>query len=144
MLTNQDDVDRLTERVIGCAIEVHRTMGPDLLESLYRECLLIELNDQGIATEEEITLPVDYKGRRLRTRLRFDIGVNRCIIVEAKAVEAVRPVHKAQIISYLKLTGYPAGLLINFNETTLRAGLHRLNHPERYASMRSYRTENPE
>ena len=137
MLTNQDEIDRLTERVIGCAIEVHRTLGPGLLESIYRECLLIELNDQGVETECEILMPVDYKGRRLRTRLRFDIGVNRCLIVEAKSVETVRPVHKAQIITYLKLTGYPAGLLINFNETTLRAGLHRLNHPERYARLKN-------
>lgn len=144
MLTNQDEIDRLTERVIGCAIEVHRTLGPGLLESIYRECLLIELNDQGIATECEITMPVDYKGRRLRTRLRFDVGVNGCLIVEAKSVETVRPVHKAQIITYLKLTGYPAGLLINFNETTLRAGLHRLNHPERYTRLKNWQLQNPD
>jgi GxxExxY protein len=75
-------------------------------------------------------------------RLRFDIGVCRCLIVEAKSVEMVRPVHKAQIISYLKLTGYPAGLLINFNETTLRAGLHRLNHPDRYAKLKNLELKN--
>jgi GxxExxY protein len=137
MLTNQDEIDRLTERVIGCAIEVHRTLGPGLLESIYRECMLIELYEQGMTTEHELTVPVDYKGRRLRTRLRFDVAVNQCLIVEAKAVEVVRPVHKAQIITYLKLTGYPAGLLINFNETTLRAGLHRLNHPARYARLKN-------
>lgn len=136
MLTNQDQIDRLTERVIGCAIEVHRTLGPGLIESIYRECLLIELQEHGFATEREISVPVDYKGRRLRTRLRFDVAINQCLIVEAKAVEAVRPVHKAQIITYLKLTGYPAGLLINFNEVTLKAGLNRLNHPDRYARLK--------
>ena len=131
-----DDVDRLAQRVIGCAIEVHRTMGPGLLESIYRECLLIELVTQGLAADCERLIAVDYKGRTLQARFRIDILVGRSIIVELKAVDALRPVHSAQVISYLKLTGYPAGLLINFCETTLLAGLKRLDHPERYAKRK--------
>jgi GxxExxY protein len=127
-----DEVDRLAERVIGCAIEVHRTMGPGLLESIYRECLQMELDAQRIPFDIERLIAVDYKGRPLKARLRIDLLVEEKIVLELKAVEALRPVHKAQVITYLKLTGYPAGLLINFNEVTLRAGLNRLDHPDRY------------
>jgi GxxExxY protein len=134
-----DVVDRLAERIIGCAIEVHRTMGPGLLESLYRECLLIEIAVQGLDAECERVIAVDYKGRPLRTGLRIDILVESSIIIELKAVDGLRPVHSAQVMTYLRLTGHPAGLLINFNEVTLRAGLKRLDHPNRYAPMKRSR-----
>jgi GxxExxY protein len=138
-----DKIDRLAERVIGCAIEVHRTMGPGLLESLYRECLLIELASQEIDVDCERIIAVDYKGRPLRTRLRIDLLVDRSLIVELKAVDSLRPVHSAQVMTYLRLTGHPAGLLINFNEVTLRAGLKRLDHPDRYAARRAAHTDRP-
>jgi GxxExxY protein len=131
-----DAVDRLAARIIGCAIEVHRTMGPGLLESIYRECLLIELAVQGLDVECERMIAVDYKGRPLRARLRIDLVVDNSIIIELKAVEGLRPVHSAQVMTYLRLTGYLAGLLINFNEVTLRAGLKRLDHPTRYAAAK--------
>jgi GxxExxY protein len=131
-----DEVDRLSERVIGCAIEVHRRMGPGLLESLYRECLMIELEVHGIAFEDERLIPVGYRERPLRTRLKIDLLVERTLIIELKAVDGLRPVHSAQVMTYLRLTGHPAGLLINFNETTLLAGLKRLDHPERYAKRK--------
>ena len=129
----RDEVDQLAERVIGCAIEVHRTMGPGLLESIYRECLVIELAANNLRVEHERAVPVDYKGRPLLARFRIDLLVERSLIVELKAIDAVRPVHKAQVITYLKLTGHPVGLLLNFNEVTLKNGLHRLEHPNRYA-----------
>ena len=86
-----------------------------------------------LAVEIERQVPFDYKGQRIRTKLKVDLLVEKCVIVELKAVESVHPVHKAQVITYLKLTGCPAGLLMNFNATTLHAGLHRLDHPDRYA-----------
>ena len=131
MLKN-DAIDRISERVIGCAIEVHRTMGPGLLESIYRECLLMELQEQDIYVDSERLIAVSYKERPLLSRFRIDLLVERCLIVELKAVEAVKPIHKAQVITYLKLTGHPAGLLVNFNDVTLKAGLHRLDHPHRF------------
>ena len=134
MFQIHDEVDRLAERVIGCAIEVHRTMGPGLLESIYRECLVMELATNNLRVELERPVAVDYKGRPLLARFRIDLLVERSLIVELKAVDAVRPVHKAQVITYLKLTGHPVGLLLNFNEVTLKSGLHRLEHPSRYSS----------
>jgi len=133
MVPRDTEIDSLTERVIGAAIEVHRTMGPGLLESIYRECLTIELATRGLRVESERTVPVSYKGAPLIARFRIDLLVERCLVLELKAVDAIRPVHKAQVITYLKLSGVPAGLLINFNEATLMAGLHRLDHPDRYA-----------
>jgi GxxExxY protein len=133
MFTKLDEVDQITERAIACAIEVHRTMGTGLLESIYEECMILECSSQGLRIDCEQIVPVDYKGTRLISRFKIDILAERRLVLELKAVEAIRPVHKAQVISYLKLTGHPAGLLINFHEPTLKAGLHRLDHPDRYA-----------
>jgi GxxExxY protein len=129
MFNKLDDVDEITNRVIACAIEVHRTMGTGL-----------ECRSQGLQLEFEQIVPVDYKGTRLVSRFKVDILVERQLVLELKAIEAIRPVHKAQVISYLKLTGYPAGLLINFHEPTLKAGLHRLDHPDRFAKRRAAHT----
>ena len=108
-------------------------MGPGLLESIYRECLLIELAGAEMDVECERVIAVDYKGRPLRARLRIDLLVEGSVLIEVKAVEGLRPVHSAQVMTYLRLTGHQAALLINFNEVTLRAGLKRLDHPQRYA-----------
>ena len=132
MTTTLSDVEELTEKIIGCAIEVHRILGPGLLESVYRECLIIELKRQGLRVESERCLHFDYKGERISGALKLDLLVNDCVIVELKSVESLHPVHSAQVITYLKISGYPAGLLMNFNSTTLKAGLRRLNHPDRY------------
>ena len=107
-------------------------MGPGLLEGVYRECLLAELRDNGQLVESEVWVPIDYKGRRLAYPLKLDLLVDRQVIVEVKAVEALHPIHEAQIITYLKLTGHPAGLLLNFNEILLKNGLRRFDHPDRY------------
>ena len=137
VFTPSPDLEELTEKIIGCAIEVHQLLGPGLLESVYRECLIIELTQQGLRVDSELSLHLDYKGQRIGGGLRLDLLVNTSVVVELKAVESLHPVHSAQVITYLKLSGYPAGLLMNFNSTTLKAGLKRLNHPDRYVKKKT-------
>jgi GxxExxY protein len=137
MTTTLTEVEELTERIIGCAIEVHRILGPGLLESVYRECMIIELRREQLRVDSGRQVSLDYKEERIRSGLELDLLVEGCIVVELKAVERIHPIHLAQVITYLKLTGYPAGLLMNFNATTLRAGLKRLDHPDRYVKKTS-------
>ena len=132
MIDDPAEIESLTNRIIGCAIEVHRTLGPGLLESVYQECLLIELSDAGLKVDSGRRITVEYKGRHIQGILELDLLVESCIIVELKAVERMHPVYLAQVITYLKLTGCPAGLVMNFNTTSLRAGLRRVDHPDRY------------
>ena len=132
MITVFADVEVLTEKIIDCAIEVHRILGPGLLESIYRDCLMIEMRRQGLRVRREQCLPFDYKGERISGALKLDLLVNDCVVVELKAVETLHSIHSAQVITYLKISGYPAGLLMNFNSMTLKAGLKRLHHPDRY------------
>jgi GxxExxY protein len=129
---NPVGVDALTEKIIGCAIEVHRTLGPGLLESVYRECLILELENNGLRVDSEKRVPLEYKGKRITSRLKLDLLVESSVVVELKAVERSHPAHRAQVITYLKLTGCPAGLVLNFHGTTLKAGLKRLDHPDFY------------
>lgn len=131
------ELDALTEKVIGCAIEVHRTLGPGLLESVYRECMIIEMLGQQLSVQSERHVPVEYKGQRIKGQLKLDLLVEGCVVVELKSVDHLHPIHLAQVITYLKLTGYPAGLLMNFNSTTLTAGLKRLDHPDKYVKKTS-------
>ena len=126
------EVEALTERVIGCAIEVHRTLGPGLLESVHRDCMIIEMRGAQLRVERERCVPLEYKGQRISGALKLDLLVESCLVVELKVVERIHPIHLAQVITYLKLTGCPAGLLMNFNSTALRAGLRRLDHPDQY------------
>jgi GxxExxY protein len=137
MFPSDEQIGALTEKIIACAIEVHRVLGPGLLESVYRDCLLLELKRALLSVESERYVPFEYKGQPIPTKLKLDLLVNRCIVVELKAVESLHPVHSAQVITYLKLTGSPAGLLLNFNATTLTAGLKRLDHPDRYRKKNS-------
>ena len=132
MLTTDDSLEDVTQRIIGCAIEVHRELGPGLLEAIYQECLTIELERARLSFEEQRPVAVIYKGRTLAQRFRLDLVVNRKVVVEIKAIDNVHPAHLAQVVSYLKLTGCPAGLLLNFNKATLREGMKRLSHPELY------------
>ena len=129
----QDDIEVLTEKVIGCAIEVHRQMGPGLNEGIYTECVVLELTMCGLPFAVEVPVSVSYKGRKLRKHFEIDLIVDNRLIVELKAVDALHPVHQAQVMTYLRLTKLPAGVLINFNQPTLRAGLKRLDHPDVYA-----------
>jgi GxxExxY protein len=117
--------DPVTEPIIGAAIEVHRTLGPGLLESVYETCLCDELEQRGIEFERQVKLPVNYKGRVLDCDLRIDILIPRLVIVEVKAVQTVLPIHEAQLLTYLKLANVSRGLLINFNERWLKDGVKR-------------------
>jgi GxxExxY protein len=116
----------LTGEVIGAAIAVHRALGPGLLESAYAICLAHELKLRGITVEREVRVPVVYRGVRLRSAYRIDLLVEGRLVVELKAVDALLPIHKAQLISYLRLTCCPLGLLINFNVETVARGLVRV------------------
>jgi GxxExxY protein len=137
MTLTPEAIEELTEKIIGCAIEVHRILGPGLLESVYRECMVIEMGREHLRVESERHVPLDYKGQQISSWLKLDLIVDGCVIVELKAVERLHPVHLAQVITYLRLTGCPAGLLMNFNSPTLKAGLRRLDHPDRYVKKTS-------
>jgi GxxExxY protein len=132
MISPIPDFEPLTNQIIACAIEVHKTLGPGLLESVYQECMEVELNSAGLEFTSGQRVPLEYKGRRLRGVLTLDLLVGGCVVVELKAVEQLHPVYLAQVITYLKLTGCPAGLLLNFNNASLRNGLRRLDHPDLY------------
>ena len=116
----------LTEKVIGCAIEVHRLLGPGLLESTYQQCLAHELMLNAIPFRLEAPLPVDYKGAKLDCGYRLDMVVDEQLIVELKAVDQITGLHQAQLMTYLKLTKVSVGLLINFNVTRLVDGVKRM------------------
>ena len=124
----------LTERIIACAIAVHSAFGPGLLESMYRDALVIELRLAGFEVVVEQSAPVYYRGQRIRDDLKVDLMVNGVIVIEIKAVDRLHPVHQAQVLTYLKLTGAPVGLLFNFNATSIRTGLKRLDNPEYLAT----------
>lgn len=132
MISPVPDFEPLTNQIIACAIEVHKTLGPGLLESVYQECMEVELKSANLEFTSDQRVPLEYKGRRLRGELRLDLLVGGCVVVELKAVEQIHPVYLAQVITYLKLTGCPAGLLLNFNNTSLKNGLRRLDHPDLY------------
>jgi GxxExxY protein len=118
--------DELTKRVIGACIEIHRSLGPGLLESAYEECLCHELSLAGISYERQKPLPVHYKGVNLDCGYRLDLVVGHKLVVELKAVESLLPVHEAQLLTYLKLSGLTLGLLINFNVPVLKSGIKRI------------------
>jgi GxxExxY protein len=119
----------LNEGIIASAIEVHRDKGPGLMESLYEWCLGIELEIRGLTFINQKTIAIEYKGRIREEPLRFDLLVESCVLVEAKAVEEVLPIHKARLLSYMKLLNVPIGLLINFHEIKLINGVSRLILP---------------
>jgi len=116
----------LTETVIAAAIEVHRGKGPGLIESIYAWCLLKELELRGLECVSQKSVLIEYKGFTREEPLRFDVRVEGCVLVEAKAVEKVLPIHKAQLLSYMRLLNVPVGLLINFHEMKVANGIHRL------------------
>ncbi len=118
-------VNEITEAVIGAAIEVHRALGPGLLESAYVQCLRYELNLREIPFQFELPLTVTYKGLKLDCGYRVDILVAGTVLVEVKALERLAPVHQAQLLTYLRMGGWKAGLLINFNVPILRDGITR-------------------
>jgi GxxExxY protein len=122
-------LNQLTEQIIGAAIEVHRQTGPGLMESVYEECLCYELSQLGLRFQRQVHLPVSYKGVKLDCGFKMDLLVEDSVVLELKTVDQLLPVHSAQLLTYLKLSGKRVGLLINFNEPVLTKGLKRLvNH----------------
>ena len=117
--------EEMSPRLIGLAIDVHRYLGPGLLESAYEECLCVELAEANIAYERQVAVPIVYKGVRLDCGYRMDLVVDRCLVVEIKAIERLMPIHSAQILTYLRLSGHKVGLLMNFNAILLKDGLRR-------------------
>jgi GxxExxY protein len=126
------ELKELTGRIIASAIAVHRETGPGLLESIYKTCLILELRARSLDVETERPLTVVYRGVSIDSHFRLDIIVDGSVVVEVKAVTNVAPVHHAQVITYLKLTGCPVGLLINFNVPVLAQGVRRVVRPDLY------------
>jgi GxxExxY protein len=120
------EINQITETIIGSAIEVHRHLGPGLLESAYHSCLAREIALRNLSFEQEVLLPIDYKGVQLDCGYRLDFLIEHTVIVELKAVEKLQPIHEAQLLTYLKLTGCKVGLLINFNVPVLKQGIKRM------------------
>jgi GxxExxY protein len=125
MALNSDEQDPLTREIIGGAIEVHRALGPGLLESVYEECLAMELTDRNLEVRRQVPVPVVFKGRKLEIGYKLDMLVNDQVIVELKAVEKLIPVHEAQLLSYLRLMNRRVGLLLNFHVPYLKDGMLR-------------------
>jgi len=120
------DINELSSNIIGAAIEVHKALGPGLLESTYEECLCHELNIQNLSFERQKPLAVSYKNIKLDCGYKLDIVVEKAIILELKSCEKIEPVHKAQLLTYLKLSGLNLGLLLNFNMPVMRNGIVRI------------------
>jgi GxxExxY protein len=124
-MNEKERLDYLTDTIIGAAIEVHRHLGPGLLESAYQTCLMYELIKLGLKVEKEKPLPIVYKSVRMECGYRLDLVVNDEVIVELKSIDLVKPIHIAQLMSYLKISDMKVGLLINFNVDLLKKGIHR-------------------
>ena len=125
-MVEQNKYNLLSEQIIGSAIEVHKALGPGLLESAYESCLCHELKLRSIPFERQVELPVSYKGVKLDAGYRIDLVVNGLIVVELKAVERLEAIHEAQLLTYLRLSNHWLGLLINFNVAQMRFGIKRL------------------
>lgn len=113
----------IAERVIGCAIDVHRALGPGLLESAYQACLSYAMHDAGLSIESQVAIPITFRGRELDCGYRIDFVINRELVIEVKSAVQTLPIHKAQLLTYLKLAGLPQGLLLNFCVPVLKDGI---------------------
>jgi len=140
-MKENENINEVTEQIIGAAIDVHRALGPGLLESAYEACLAFELVSKGLTVEQQKALPVVYRDVKLDCGYRLDMVVEGTVVIELKAVEQLLPVHKAQLLSYLKLAGMKAGLLINFHVKMLKDGIVRLvnNFPDSQRTRRTLR-----
>ncbi|MEA2075643.1 MAG: GxxExxY protein [Euryarchaeota archaeon] len=140
-MTKKERLNRITESIIGAAIELHRDLGPGLLESAYETCLAFELVERGLKVEQQKPLPVVYREVKLDCGYRLDLLVEEAVIVEVKAVDRMAPIHQAQLLSYLRLSGCKVGLLINFNVRVLKDGIRRVvnDFPDTPRSLRAQR-----
>jgi GxxExxY protein len=137
-MSENDDLNFITGRIIHAAIEVHKALGPGLLESAYQACTAFELIQEGFVVDQQRPLPLEYKGIHVDAGYRIDMVVNGVVIVEFKSVDALAPIHEAQLLSYLKLSGIKVGLLINFNVKFLKYGIKRIvnNFPDNPSAER--------
>jgi GxxExxY protein len=135
---SKERLDRITEAIIGVAIDVHRTLGPGLLETVYESCLSFDPQARGLNLERQKPLALTYKGMRLECAYRVDLIVEGAVIVEVKAAEQLLPIHAAQLLSYLRLSNLPVGLLINFDVINLQRGLRRVvnSYPDSLRPLR--------
>jgi GxxExxY protein len=123
------DIEEIATQIVDAAIKVHRALGPGLLESAYQRCLAYELRTRGMIVETEVLLPLKYEGIEIDAGYRIDMWVNRSIVVENKTVESLLPIHQAQLLTYLKLTGSKLGFLLNWNVPVMKSGIKRMvNH----------------
>jgi len=120
------EINQITHEIIGAGIEVHSAFGPGMLESAYEKCLAYELVQRGLSVEAQVTLPLRYKGITIDAGYRLDLRVEGQVIIEVKAVEDVKPIHKAQLLWYLRLSGRRVGLLMNFNDILMTSGITRM------------------
>ena len=125
-MSTKEEIDSLSNKIIGAAIEVHRLLGPGLLESAYEECLSKELDIRGIKVKRQVILPIEYKGIKIESAYRLNLLVEDKIILELKSVAAIEPIHESQLLTYLKLTKLWLGLVINFNVPLLKDGIKRI------------------
>src|SRR5512139_1578145 len=125
-MRSEEELNQLSSLVIGCAIEVHRVLGPGLLESAYQQCLAWELRRQGLSVKEQVSVPIRYKELDVPNAYRLDMLIEDELIVELKAVDRIEPVHIAQILTYLKVNGFRLGLLLNFNAEVMKKGIKRV------------------
>ena len=137
MLHKTDPYEELTETVIGCGLRVHEHFGPGLFESVYRRCMEIELQDAGLKIETGRRIRLVYRELDLGCTFEADLIVNGVLVVELKAIERLAPVHQTQMIAYLKLTGCPVGLLMNFNVSYLKQGIKRVVRPDLYVKNKN-------
>ena len=125
-IQNRSHAEELTRKVLDASFRVHSFLGPGLLESTYEACLKRDLENNGVTVDSQVELPVHYMGEKIDVGYRLDLLVEKSLIIEIKAVETVRPLHKAQLLSYLRLSGLHLGLLINFNTVSLKDGINRI------------------
>jgi len=125
-MKSEEELNRLSSVVIGCAIEVHKVLGPGLLESAYQQCLAWELRRQGLSVKEQVPVPIRYKELEVSNAYRLDILIEDELIVELKAADKIEPVHIAQMLTYLKVSGLRLGLLLNFNVEVMKKGIKRV------------------
>jgi GxxExxY protein len=128
MTHDKTKINELTSQIIGAAIEVHKAFGPGLLESIYEDCMAVELRLRGIPFERQKPIPLEYKGYKVGANLRIDLLVANKVIVELKSVNMLLPIHEAQLLTYLKLAQCSTGLLINFNVSLLKKGIKRMRN----------------
>jgi len=124
-MTIPEETEKVATQIVDAAFSVHSTLGPGLLESVYEQCLALELTERGLRFERQIVLPIKYKQHEIDSGLRLDFLVDDSVVVEIKAVECLVPVHTAQLLTYLKLSGNRLGFLINFNASLIKHGIHR-------------------